>query len=207
MSHHSRLLVLLVVLVSPTLALAQKPAKKPTTHKIDAGAKAQEEVQRALNDRLRPGDTVEFGPGTFAFTQELTVRTNNVTFRGAGLQKTILSFKNQNQGKQGILVNRDRFTIEDLTVEDTKGDAVKVEGADGVVFRRVRAQWTGEPKSSNGAYGLYPVQCKNVLLEECEAYGASDAGIYVGQSQNIIVRRCRAERNVAGIEIENSSDA
>src|SRR5262249_43053291 len=122
-------------------------------------------------------------------------------------QKTILSFKNQNQGKQGILVNRDRFTIEDLTVEDTKGDAVKVEGADGVVFRRVRAQWTGEPKSSNGAYGLYPVQCKNVLLEECEAYGASDAGIYVGQSQNIIVRRCRAERNVAGIEIENSSDA
>jgi parallel beta-helix repeat protein len=37
--------------------------------------------------------------------------------------------------------------------------------------------------------------------------GASDAGIYVGQSQNIIVRRNRAEQNVAGIEIENSINA
>jgi parallel beta-helix repeat protein len=37
--------------------------------------------------------------------------------------------------------------------------------------------------------------------------GASDAGIYVGQSKNIIVRRNRAEYNVAGIEIENSQDA
>ena len=39
------------------------------------------------------------------------------------------------------------------------------------------------------------------------AIGASDAGIYVGQSNNIIVRRNRAERNVAGIEIENSINA
>ena len=37
--------------------------------------------------------------------------------------------------------------------------------------------------------------------------GASDAGIYVGQSENIIVRRNKAEKNVAGIEIENSINA
>ncbi len=37
--------------------------------------------------------------------------------------------------------------------------------------------------------------------------GASDAGIYVGQSNNIIVRDNRAEGNVAGIEIENSNNA
>ena len=45
------------------------------------------------------------------------------------------------------------------------------------------------------------------LIEDCEAIGASDAGIYVGQSKNIIVRRCKAMRNVAGIEIENCTDA
>src|SRR5262249_13551499 len=199
--------VVLALILAPSVALAQKPARKPTVHKIAAGPKAQEEVLRVLNDRLRPGDVIELGEGAFDFTQELTVRTNNVTIRGQGLKKTILSFKNQNQGKQGFLCNRDQFIIEDLTVQDTKGDAIKVEGATGVVFRRVCAQWTGEPKASNGAYGLYPVQCKNVLMEDCEAYGASDAGIYVGQSAAIIVRRCRAERNVAGIEIENSSDA
>jgi parallel beta-helix repeat protein len=37
--------------------------------------------------------------------------------------------------------------------------------------------------------------------------GASDAGIYVGQSSNIIVRNSIVEYNVAGIEIENSSGA
>jgi len=37
--------------------------------------------------------------------------------------------------------------------------------------------------------------------------GASDAGIYVGQSENIIVRRNRVFENVAGIEIENSNHA
>jgi len=71
----------------------------------------------------------------------------------------------------------------------------------------VRAEWTGGPKDTNGSYGLYPVQCKNVLIEDSVVKGASDAGIYVGQSKNIIVRRNRAEYNVAGIEIENSQDA
>lgn len=46
--------------------------------------------------------------------------------------------------------------------------------------------------------------CTNVLIEGCTAIGASDAGIYVGQSKNIIVRNSRAYHNVAGIEIENS---
>ena len=47
----------------------------------------------------------------------------------------------------------------------------------------------------------------NVLIEECVAIGASDAGIYVGQSDRIVVRNSRAEFNVAGIEIENSTNA
>ena len=47
----------------------------------------------------------------------------------------------------------------------------------------------------------------NVLMDSCVARGASDSGIYVGQSRNVIVRKCRAERNVAGIEIENTVGA
>jgi parallel beta-helix repeat protein len=71
----------------------------------------------------------------------------------------------------------------------------------------VRVEWTNGPSADNGAYGLYPVQCTNVLIEDSVVIGASDAGIYVGQSQNIVLRRNRAEFNVAGIEIENSQDA
>ena len=46
-----------------------------------------------------------------------------------------------------------------------------------------------------------------MLIEDSIAIGASDAGIYVGQSSQIIVRNSRAEFNVAGIEIENSTYA
>ncbi len=66
---------------------------------------------------------------------------------------------------------------------------------------------TGGAKETNGAYGIYPVQSMNVLVEDCVVIGASDAGIYVGQSQNVIVRRNRATANVAGIEIENCLSA
>ena len=123
------------------------------------------------------------------------------------MDKTLLSFKKQDTGKHGLLVTRGKFRIEDLTLQDSKGDGLKINDAEDVAVRKVRACWTDGAKETNGAYGIYPVQCKNVLVEDCEAIGASDAGIYVGQSQNVIVRRCRAAENVAGIEIENCMDA
>ncbi|MDX1619215.1 MAG: parallel beta-helix domain-containing protein, partial [Balneolaceae bacterium] len=67
--------------------------------------------------------------------------------------------------------------------------------------------WSGEPSEENGAYGLYPVLCSNILIEDCYAFGASDAGIYVGQSDKAIIRDSEAEGNVAGIEIENTTNA
>ena len=71
----------------------------------------------------------------------------------------------------------------------------------------VRVEWTGGPKETNGAYGVYPVSSTNVLIDRVVVRGASDAGIYVGQSKNIVVKNSRAEFNVAGIEIENSMNA
>jgi parallel beta-helix repeat protein len=68
-------------------------------------------------------------------------------------------------------------------------------------------EWTNGPDAKNGAYGVYPVSSTNVLIDRVVVKGASDAGIYVGQSKNIIVKRSRAEFNVAGIEIENSMNA
>jgi parallel beta-helix repeat protein len=41
-------------------------------------------------------------------------------------------------------------------------------------------------------------------MENCQITGASDSGIYIGQSQNIIARNNTAYGNVAGIEIENT---
>jgi parallel beta-helix repeat protein len=130
-----------------------------------------------------------------------------VTIRGAGIDQTVLTFAGQTQGAEGLLVNASDFTIEDLAIEDTKGDALKVNEGTNIVMRRVRTEWTNGPSTENGSYGLYPVQTENVLIEECVAIAASDAGIYVGQSKNVVVRNNRAEYNVAGIEIENTVGA
>jgi parallel beta-helix repeat protein len=106
-----------------------------------------------------------------------------------------------------LLVYGNGFTIENLTIEDSKGDGLKINDGDTITVRKVKVQWTGGPKVTNGAYGIYPVKTRNVLIEDSVAIGASDAGIYVGQSNGVIVRRSRAEGNVAGIEIENTVNA
>jgi parallel beta-helix repeat protein len=166
----------------------------------------QEELIQKLID-AKPGDVITIPAGVYAIDKGLSLEADGVTIRGAGMDKTILSFKTQAAGAEGLLVNASHFTIEDLALEDAKGDALKVNEGENIVIRRVRAEWTGGPKTSNGAYGLYPVQVRNLLIEDSVAIGASDAGIYVGQSQNVVVRRNRAEFNVAGIEIENTQTA
>lgn len=59
------------------------------------------------------------------------------------------------------------------------------------------------PSSASGRYGIYPVESENILVEDSESIGASDAGIYVGQTNTAIIRNSRAAYNVMGFEIEN----
>lgn len=157
--------------------------------------------------RAQAGDVITIPAGVHEIDRSLSLNVSGVTIRGAGMNESILSFKNQVQGAEGLLVNADDFLIEDLAIEDAVGDALKVNESRNVVIRRVRTEWTNGASSDNGAYGIYPVQSENVLIEGSVAIGASDAGIYVGQSTQIIVRDSRAEYNVAGIEIENSTYA
>ena len=161
------------------------------------------EIQEALI-LANPGDIVHISEGFYKLEDSLSIDIDNLILQGDGINKTILSFKDQMSGAQGLSVTSDGVTLQDFAVEDAKGDAIKVKGVHGISFIRVRTEWTNGPDELNGAYGLYPVESKNVLIDSCVAIGASDAGIYVGQSENIIVKNSRAEFNVAGIEIENS---
>ncbi len=175
---------------------------------IEPGGEVQKRLQRALI-AAKPGDVIELAAGRFELNGTLSLDVKGVTIRGQGKDKTVLDLSGQQAGTggEGVLVTAGPIVVEDLAIENAKGDALNVTGADGVTVRRVRVEWTGGAKETNGSYGIYPVLCKNVLVEHCTAIGASDAGIYVGQSQNIIVRHNTARENVAGIEIENSIDA
>jgi parallel beta-helix repeat protein len=173
---------------------------------VAPGPTAYADLQKRLIE-AKDGDTILIGEGKFDFTEGLSLDVDNVTLKGAGQGKTILSFAGQAGAGEGLLVTSDGVTLADFTMQDTKGDGIKSKGADNIVYRDLKVEWTGGPKAENGAYGVYPVESKNVLIDGVTVSGASDAGIYVGQSDNIIVRNSRAEYNVAGIEIENSTRA
>lgn len=179
---------------------------------FSVGAFAQANVQKRYQTQLimaDDGSTVDLDAGTFTFTGSLSLQDKKrIVIRGKGIDKTILSFKGQTDGAEGLRVsNAENIVIENLTVQDSRGDGIKTMNVKGITFRNVKVEWTGPPKAENGGYGLYPVQCDNVLIDNCTAIGASDAGIYVGQSRGIVVKNSKAYHNVAGIEIENSLNA
>ncbi|BCA31067.1 parallel beta-helix domain-containing protein [Metapseudomonas otitidis] len=196
-----RIAPLSLLALSLVLAACGEQDKAPTTH-----ADFQKDLQARLI-KAKPGTVIEIPAGTYQLDRSLSLKVSGVTLKGAGMDKTILNFKGQKAGAEGLLVDASDFTIEDLALEDTKGDALKVVGGKNIVIRNVRTEWTNGPATENGAYGIYPVQTENTLIEGAVAIGASDAGIYVGQSRNVVVRNSRAERNVAGIEIENTIGA
>ena len=187
-----------LVLCALAAGCTQQPAPPS-----DADTAFEKKLQEEFLD-AKPGSVIEIPAGKHALQRVLTLRANGVTVRGAGADKSVLSFKNQVSGPEGMLVYANDFTIEHLAIEDSKGDGLKINDGENITIRDVRVEWTAGPSKDNGAYGIYPVKCKNVLVEDSASIGSRDAGIYVGQSQDIIVRRNRAEKNVAGIEIENS---
>lgn len=181
---------------------ADDPATAETTpQKMDAA------TLQALLIGVEEGGVVELPEGTIELVDGLSLDVNSVTLRGAGQDKTILDFSGQSGAGEGLLITSDDVIVEGFTMRDTKGDGIKSKGADRITYRDLTVEWSGGPDESNGAYGVYPVESSDVLVERVTVRGASDAGIYVGQSDNIIVRDSLAEFNVAGIEIENSTRA
>ncbi len=193
-------------LIAAATALALAAPAYAKVIPVAAGENAQARLQEALI-LAAPGDVVELGAGRFILTDGLSLDVKGVTVRGTGMESTVLDFTGQKGAGEGLLVTSDDVTLRDFAVENTKGDGIKSKGADNIVYYRVRVAWTGGPKETNGAYGIYPVESSGVLIDGCKVSGASDAGIYVGQSKDITVRYSLAEHNVAGIEIENSRNA
>ncbi|WP_339865875.1 parallel beta-helix domain-containing protein [uncultured Algoriphagus sp.] len=170
----------------------------------------QEQTEKVIEDFImaEDGTTIEIPGGFYELNTQLIIdNKSNITIKGAGLMETVLSFKNLTTGGEGIKLVGNNITIQDLTVEDAPGDGVKVQHTDGITFRRINVTWTNGDKSKNGTYAIYPVQCKNVMIDEVIASHSRDAGIYVGQSENIVVKNSLAFGNVAGIEIENCDNA
>lgn len=164
----------------------------------------------------KSGDVIVFPEGTYAIQSTLTfdadsdgdgIPVDNITLIGHGQDKTILNFATSSGGDGLFIQNGRNVTIKDLAVNEAAANAIKLKNTDGIRIQSVATVWEGALDENNGAYGLYPVESSNILIEDSYVRGSADAGIYVGQSENIVVRRNLAKENVAGIEIENSINA
>jgi parallel beta-helix repeat protein len=208
----------ITILASAALMLGACDSADPDFPNVDCGdftyatcvrvpsgdAQALFDAVNALGD-----DTVVIlGIGTYSLDNQVTIRgANQIAIVGQGMDDTILDFGVATAQINGIDAIADDFLVQDLTVLDVPKDGIRVEDSDGVTYRRIKATWSTPGESTNGAYGIYPVRCQNVLVEDSVAEHSSDAGLYVGQCRNVIVRNNLVSNNVAGLEIENTQYA
>ena len=156
-------------------AMSVTSCKQKTKTVAVTNENAQDAIQEQLINATE-GATITLPEGSFSFSRSLSLDgIPNVTIKGAGKGKTIMSFLNQTSGAEGLLIKADGITLEGFTIQDSKGDAIKIQDSKNVIIRDVEVTWTQGAKEENGAYGLYPVSCTNVLMEDCEASYSSDA--------------------------------
>ncbi|NNE29381.1 MAG: hypothetical protein HKN16_07080 [Saprospiraceae bacterium] len=203
-------IIFLALILAGTLVGCKNSSDPSSIATKDLKIGSPDQVKKIIEQFILAEDStvIELPTGHFEFETQLIIdNLQGLTIKGKGMDKTVLSFKGLKAGGEGVKIVGNDILLEDFSVYDAPGDGIKTQNCNGITFRRINATWTNGDKSKNGTYALYPVQCTNVLIEESHASHSRDAGIYVGQSENIIVRNCEAYGNVAGIEIENCSNA
>ncbi len=169
----------------------QEPARPPQTIRVEPG----ETIQSAV-DRAQPGDTVEIPYGTY--NEVVAIDISDFTLIGipnAAGDYPILD--GQGVLPEGVISSGNNFEVAYLKTINYTHTGVLVEGVTGVHMHHMIAENTG-------VYGLYPVQSTDVLIEDSVVSGVNDAGIYAGQSENVIIRNNEVFGNVLGIEAENT---
>ncbi len=168
----------------------------------------------AIFQAAKEGDTITMPAGKYSFKGPLQITNKKrITVLGAGngtdpTANTILSFAKA-LAQNGIdAAGLDTATFKKFAIEDASGNGVFVNQSKNIVMDTLRTEWMINPfGTSKMVYGLYPVSSDNIKIVNSKAVGTRDAGVYVGQSTNILVAKNTVVNNVAGIEIENSYNA
>ncbi len=159
--------------------------------------KPGQSIQAAI-DRARRGDRIEVLPSVYY--QSVMVDKAGISLIGVQSNGERPILDGQNKLGDAVQGSADHFLMEGFSIRNYTGNGVVNNKASHVTYRDLIVE-------NPGLYAIYPVECAGVLVEGCVVSGAKDAGIYVGQSREIVVRNNEVFHNVAGIEIENSVHA
>ncbi len=164
-----------------------------------------EKIQ-SLMEPEQKGENLEINlpDGHFKLERGLIINLDDVHIKGSGVDETILDFSTQIDGAPGVSLNGKRVTISNLTILNSAGDGIKASNSEYITFKNLKVGWETERDHMQGNYGIYPISSKNLHIDSCETFGATEAGIYVGQSENSSIVNNISYDNTVGIESENS---
>jgi parallel beta-helix repeat protein len=162
-----------------------------------------ESIQATVN-AAPAGSTIFIEPGTY--TEAINVDTPGLHLIGlAGPGGSEPVIENPGSADTGITVSGpspgsllNGFALQNLVIRDFLENGVLLAGVNHFVISNVQA-------INNGEYGLFPVFSSLGLISNCTAQGSNDTGIYVGESNQIVLTHNLVFDNVNGLEIENSS--
>jgi len=164
---------------------------------VTLSVKAGQSIQVAV-DRAQKGDTIEVFPGIYH--QAIMIDKAGISLVGVQINGERPILDGQEKLGDAVQGSADHFLMQGFHIRNYTGNGAVNHRGSHVVYRDLIVE-------NPGLYAIYPVECQDVLVENCVVSGAKDAGIYVGQSRDIIVRNNEVFHNVAGIEIENSVHA
>lgn len=92
------------------------------------------------------------------------------------------------------------FSIEGFTIRGFAVHGVHLACVDGFTMKH-------NVSDGNEVYGLFPIRSRDGAMVDNEAMNTgSDAAIYVGQSERVVIAHNRVHDSLLGIEVENSLD-
>jgi parallel beta-helix repeat protein len=170
---------------------AAKNGKSP-----DIIVHAGESIQSAV-DAASEGFIIRIEAGTYK--EAIVINKPGIQLIGSGAEEVIID--NPGDAENGITVrdDGDGFVLKNVTIQNFEENGVFIIRADNFLLSHVITK-------NDGEYGLFPLFCNGGTIEHCSAEGHTDTGIYVGQSENVVMEHNVAFANVNGLEIENCSN-